>query len=243
MAVRFVGTTSGSAINGGNVAITLPGNYNTGDCAIVTVSIGASIAATLSVASSSGATTFYTQIVTTIRTSNLSFGVFRRIIASTAEQGISITGPGTLLASVTGAVHIFDAVSTSTPEDVAATSTTGGSVSPLSPPITPVTFGCGIISAAGLGTQISALLTGPTGFLNFQSTTGADTDPATVGQAWIPNGSTSTKTPGAFTSSATATWASATIALRPATITWSEASLTSADPVATEARRVVIRSY
>jgi hypothetical protein len=243
MGVQFIGTTSGSALNGGNVAITYPGPFKSSDVAIVTVTLGASIASVLSVASSSGATTLYTQIVTTIRTSNVSFGVFRRVIASTAEQAISITGNGALLTSVTGVVHIFRGVNPTTPEDVAATSTSGGSVSPLSPPITPVTFGCGIISAAGLGTQISALLTGPTGFLNFQSTTGADTDPATVGQAWIPNGSTSTKTPGAFTSSATATWASATIALRPATITWSEASLTSADPVATEARRVVIRSY
>lgn len=243
MAVQFIGTTSGSATAGGNVAITYPGPFLTNDVAIVTVSIGSSVAATLAVASSSGATTFYTQIVTTIRTSNVSFGVFRRIIASTAEQAISVTGTAGALSGTTGAVHIFRGVSTSTPEDVAATSTNGGSTTPTSPAITPASFGCGIISAVGLGTQISALLAAPAGFLNFQSTTAATTDPATVGQSWIANGSTSTKTPGAYTSSATATWAAATVALRPATITWSEAGLTSADPVANEARRVVIRSY
>jgi hypothetical protein len=249
MAVQFIGTTSGSAINGGNVAITYPGPFKSSDVAIVTVSICTSLAATLAVVSSSGGA-LYTQIVTTIRTSNLSFGVFRRVIASTAEQAISITGGAArALTSVTGVVHIFRGVDTTTPEDVAATSTNGGSTSADPPSITPASFGCGIVASMGRGTSISATLTGPSGFLNFQSTTANDTDPATVGQAWIGNGSTSPADPGVFASSVTGTWCSATVALRPLALTsaagdpWRSMGENSADYLVREALKTVVRSY
>jgi len=215
MAITFVGATSGGAINGGDATITLPGTYSAGDYSIVGVTLATSKAATLSVTSSSGDA--YTQIVTTIDTSNTVFGVFRRLIVSTGETQITVTGTAGASDTTTGIVMIFDGVHPYTPEDVTPTSTNGASATPDSPSITVVSCSDVIITAVGFGTTLTAVNppTPPSSFLNPTTANSTDTNSAKSGMAWITNATTAAFNPAAWTSTASVTWASATIALRP----------------------------
>lgn len=238
--ISFVNSTGGGAINGGNVTLTYPAGVGPGDCSIVTVTLGTSKTTTLSVTSSSGAASFYSQIVTTIQSSFVRFGVFRRIIASSAELSCIVTGSGGSTDATSAVIHVFENVDRTTPEDVTATSTNGGSTTPDSPSITVASCGCAIISAVGIG--IVSAPTAPSSFVNSQVATGSDTHPITSAAAWITNNSTAAFNPTTWTSTS-ATWASATIALRRAYDQGFEKGWRSDSEQVDEMRRVVVRSY
>lgn len=243
MAIIFDGSATGTANNGGNATITIPSAARiAGECCIVAVTLGTSRATpTLSVTTSSGAA--YTTIVSRVDSSNAHFGVFRRLLASTGETTITVTGTGNSSDSTTGVLYTFEGVDQTTPEDATPTSTSGSGTSPDSPSITVESPYCAIISA--VGAQLVATLTvpsSPTGFIwqSSVSVNANDNWDSTTGLVWGINGSTSAFNPGAWTSSASASWASATIALRPATPTllmWPELSMPS------ELARVEIVGY
>lgn len=248
MAISFIGSTMGGAINGGNVTVTLPGTYSSGDVAIVNVTLGTSKATVLSVASSSGAA--YTQIVSTITSSFVRFGVFRQIIPSTGYTQFTVTGAGGSTDSTCAVVQIFDGVDQTTPEDATATSTTGNSANPDSPSITVASCSDTIITAVGFGASAN-LLTAPSSFQNATTEQSTDTRPSQAGMAWITNATTSAFNPASWTSTGAAfPWCSATIALMPFVFIssaeqWS-AIMSGPDissNVADEARRVIVRSY
>jgi hypothetical protein len=236
--ITFVGSTGASALNGGNATITYPGQYSSNACAIVAVTLGTSRTTALAVASSSGAA--FTQIVATIVSSNARFGVFRRLLGSSAETQCTVTGSALAVDSTTSVLMLFRDVDATTPEDATATSTTGSGTAPLGPSITVVSCGCAIITAVGI--SLNSAPTAPSSFLNATSKATTDTDPATTAQAWITNKTTAVYTPTAWTST-TASWCSATIALRPISSFWYEMGYIGADPVVMEANRTVIRSY
>ncbi len=240
-AIALVGSTGGGAINGGNVTLTYPAG-SVGNCSIVTVTLGTSKASTLSVTSSSGAASFYTQIVTTLQSSNVRFGVFRRIVQSSAETSVIVTGTGGSTDATSGVMHVFSNVDRTTPEDVTATSTNGASTTPDSPSITVASCGDAIMSAVGIG--IVSAPTAPSSFLNSQVATGSDTNPITSAAAWITNASTAAFNPTTWTST-TATWTSATIALRRAFghDTGGFDVMDSSEILAREERTTIVRSY
>ena len=243
MAITFVGATTGSAINGGNATVTLASSRVAGDYIVVAVTQGTSKTSTLTVTTSSGLS--YTQIVTTIVSSLTRFGVFRRILGSSDETSIIIGGTGGSSDCVTAVSHIFDGVDPTTPEDVTATSTIGSGTTPDSPSITVVTSNDVIVSAVG-NSIVGGGITAPASFSDATNVTGNDTRDATTAQAWILNNSTSAFSPGSWTSTAAAGWCSATIALRPfipPDLGYPLPEVTSADEVAREARRTVVRSY
>lgn len=238
--ISLIGSTVGSAINGGNVTLTLPGNYSSGNVAIVVVTLGTSTTATLACASSSGGA--FTQIVTTVASSFARFGVFRTVISSTSAltQAV-ITGTASALDTTVAGIHIFRNVDQVTPEDVTATSTTGASTTPDSPSITVTSCGCAIISA--VGTSLISTLTAPSSWLNATTKTTNDTNDATIGQAWITNATTNAFDPASWTSTTTTPWCSATIALRPVAYTWDEMGVISDSDVVKASRTTVVRSY
>lgn len=239
-AIAFVNSTGGGAINGNNVTLTYPAGVGPGDVAVVTVTHGTSKASTLSVTSSSGAASFYTQIVTTIVSSFARFGVFRRVIVSSAELSCIVTGTGGSTDSTATVIHVFENVDRTTPEDVTATSTTGNGTTPDSPSITVGSCGCAIISAIGL--QFISAPTAPSSFLNSQVATGNDTLDATAAAAWITNTTTAAFNPTNWTSTSAA-WCSATIALRRAYDQGFEKGWQSDSELVDERRRIVVRSY
>lgn len=240
-AISLIGSTGGGATNGGNVALTYPSPAR-GNVAVVTVCIGTGTAPTLAVVSSSGGAGFFTQIVSTIRSSNHSFGVFRRVISSPLELGCRVNGNGLSTSSVTAVLHMFANVDRTTPEDVTPTSTNGASTTPDSPSITVASCGCAIVSAIGLG--LVSAPTAPSSFLNSQVATGADTVPASAAAAWITNASTAAFNPTTWTSTSQV-WISATIALRRAFghDTGGSAIGTRSAAQVQEQRRVVVKSY
>lgn len=239
-AISLAGSTGGGAINGGNVTLTYPAGSNAvGNVAICTVTLGTSRAQVLAVASSSGAA--YSQIVSTIQSSNVRFGVFRRIILSTGETQATITGTGGSTDATSTVIHLFAAVDKTTPEDVTATSTNGSGTTPDSPSITVASSGDAIISAIGIG--LVSVPTAPSSFLNTAIGSATDTHPATSAAAWITNASTAAFNPAAWAST-TATWISATIALRREYDIGAYEIGTQTDAsIAVEARKVVLRSY
>lgn len=221
MAIAFAGSIIGSAINGGNITLTISATARVINNYIgVAVTQGTSKTSTLTCTTSGGTT--FTQIVTTVNSSNARFGYFRRLIASTGETTISLTGTGGSTDSMVATALIFSGVSTSTPEDATATSTTGSGTTPDSPSITPGTGLNSIISA--FGAQISdATVTAPTSFVNQINTNASDTWASTGGQAWITYNSTAVFNPTSWSNLTSASWVSASIILReePAVFTWS----------------------
>lgn len=237
--ITFVGSTGGNAINGGNVTLTYRGQYSSNAYALVAVTLATSKASVLAVASSSGAA--FTQVVTTIASSYARFGVFRRLLGSSAETQCTITGTGGSTDATSCVIHLFRNVDITTPEDATATSTTGASSTPDSPSITVASCGCAIISAIGI--SILASPTAPSSFLNLTMASGNDTRDATTSQAWITNLTTGAFNPAAWGSTLSNQWCSATIALRPAAFIWDEVGITSAEAAVKEARLTIIRSY
>lgn len=248
MAISLIGSTMAGALNGGNVTITLPGTYSSGDVAVVNVTLGTSKATVLSVASSSGAA--YTQIVTTIVSSLVRFGVFRQVIPSTGYTQFTVTGAGGSTDSTCSIVHIFTGVDQTTPEDVTATSTTGNSATPDSPSITVASCSDAIVTSVGWSVS-ARLLTAPTSFSDALTEQSSDTRPAQAGQAWITNATTSAFDPASWTSTGAASgWCAATIALKPFVLVSSAEQWAAimagpdiSSSVVDEARRVVVRSY
>lgn len=216
MAISFLGSsTGGGATNGGNVTLTLPSSTGNGDVVIAICAIGSSRAApTLTVTTSVGAETF-TQIVTTIRTSNCHFGVFRRVLTAARTQAI-FTGTANTSDTTAGVAFVYRGVDNTTPEDVAATSTNGSGTTPDSPSITVASSVTGIITCFGAQINDTAV-TAPSSFLNTANATANDNWDATIGAAWITYSSTTAINPGAWSGLTSATWASATIALRQST--------------------------
>ncbi len=236
--VTFAGSTGGVAANGGNVTLTYPGQYSSNAYALVSVTLGTSKLTTMAVASSSGAA--FTQIVATIVSSNARFGVFRRLLDSSAETQCTVTGSAGSTDSTSTVISLFRDTDITTPEDATATSTTGSGTTPDSPSITVVSCGCAIITSVGIALISSP--TAPSSYLNRTVAPSTDTRPATTAQAWITNLTTAAIDPASWTSTS-ASWCSATIALRPMSSFWYETGYLGSDPVADEARRTVIRSY
>ncbi len=211
MAISFVGSVANSTINGTNLTLTLPSNQ-ANDCVIVAYSVPRSI--TMGVTSSS-TTTAYTQIVTTLVSGTLRYSVWRRIVPTSETQAIC-TGTGNAQDASAGVAFVFRGVSTSTPEDATATSTTGLSSQADSPSITVVSCSDAILTMMGLLANTAA--TAPSSFLNATSTGATDTQSCFAAGAWITNATTAALNPLPWTGFTAVSWGSATVALMASTV-------------------------
>jgi len=211
VAITFVGSSEQGVINGGNATISLP-TLSASDYILLAVTLGTTRTTGGVVTSSSGASN-YTIIVSTITSSFCRFAMYRRL-ATGNETQVNITGTAGTSDTLSTIAMVFNGVDPTTPEDVTATSTTGSGTTPDSPSITVASADCGIVSA--FGAQVSdTTVTAPTSFLNAQTINANDTIDATCGQAWITSTSTSAFNPTSWSNLTSATWISATVAMRP----------------------------
>lgn len=212
MAISFVGSSIQAVGNGGNATIDFS-PVAVGDYVLLAATLGTSRTTGMAVTSSSGASV-YTTVVSTVTSSFARFAMFRHIVASTGETTVTVTGTAGASDSLAAVAMVFRGVDPTTPEDVTATSTTGSGTTPDSPLITVASCGCAIISA--FGAQINdAAVTPPSSFLNATTINNNDTLDATTGQAWLTYSSTAPFDPTSWTNLISATWVSATVALRP----------------------------
>lgn len=218
MAIAFLGSAEGSAINGGTITLTYSASaVGAGTCAVVAYAYP-STGTTMNVTSSS-TSTGYTQIVTTLTTTNFSFSVWRRILPANESQAIC---HATALASdgVTAVALLFSGVYGSSPESVTPTSTTGSGATPDSPSIT-VGSANNIVISAVAQRATDTTVTAPSSFLNQTDINANDTLDTTTGIAWIALTSSGAFNPGSWTNfTAAVPWAAASIALKPALPEW-----------------------
>jgi hypothetical protein len=252
MAITFIGSTTGASAAGANVTLTLPGTYVSGDVAIVAVTLGTSKTTTLAVASSSGGAGTYTQIVSTITSSNTRFGVFGVTIQSAAAltQAV-VTGTGGSTDATVAVVHIFRGCEVSTGggfnagQDVTAVSTTGSAATLTTANVTVVSCSDAIVNAGALG--LNNVLTAASSYLQTAQTGAAATHPIRLAQAYVIYASTVGNTNmGSWTSTGSAAgFCTAVVPLKPS-ITYGGAFGAGPDTaaeVAREKRKVIVRSY
>ena len=111
---------------------------------------------------------------------------------------------------------VFRGVDLSNPFDVTPTTTNGGTSGvPNSPSITTVTPGCAIISL-GLSRAFDSVVTPPTGYGDTICVSADDTTDVSVMMAWITQGSAGTEDPGPWSGITATGWLAGTVALRPA---------------------------
>lgn len=223
MAISFVGSSTweATANNGGNVSVTLS-SLVAGDYIVATVGIGSSRTPSITVTSSSTSAAYTSLLGVTLKSSSMSFGVFGKLLTA-ADTTVQSFGTGASSDSTVMTVMAFRGVDPTNPIDATTTSTTGSGTTPDSPSITVATSNCAIISAVNAQVTDTAV-TAPTSFANQIDINANDNWDATCGMAWITNDSTSAFNPTSWTGFTSATWGSATVALRPfiPTFTWQD---------------------
>jgi hypothetical protein len=237
MTANFVSSVSGSAVNGGSVTLTF-GAANVGD--VVYVAYATTTLKTMVVTSSSGGA--YTTLLTTGNGTGsvLSFGVHRFVQPSPVSLQALCSGTGTVTDATAAVGMIFRFASTGTPEDVTTTSTNGTSTTPDSPSITPATVDDIILTLFGIFNNTQG--TAPSSFRNSIQASTTDTRSCGCGMAWLTNGSTSAFNPASWTGFTSATWCSATVAIR-STVVWDEMGVISDKEVVIEKQTKRVRNY
>lgn len=224
MAITVVGSTTGSANNGGNVTLTFTGIASS-DYIIVSATRGTSRTAAMTVTSSSGGS--YTNLLGgTITSSGCQFSVWGQLVSSagTPTQAI-IAGTAASSDSCCAVGSFWRGVRSSAPADATATSTTGNSSTPDSPSITVVNTDLGDVIITAIGQQATGVtLTPPASFASLGTISVNDNWDAAGGQAWITYASTAAINPALWTSTLSAGWGAATIALAviPVSFTWQD---------------------
>lgn len=225
MSHTLVGSATGSAVNGGDITITLPSSAMLqGDYVLVSF-MGAlnQIPPFAQVTSSSSSVPYVKlseDLVTPASTNNNIFSVFRRVMPSAVETQVRCYGTGTAEEANTAVAFIFRGADPAQPEDVTTTSTVGTG-DPDSPSITVVSTDIALVSCMGTGQilQTSTAITAPTSFIDAINIVADDTFPTAAAMAWISNPSTGAFDPSIWTvqtGHGTVTWGAATVALRAA---------------------------
>ncbi len=242
MAISFLGSSAGAGnTNGGNATITLPTNLAS-DVVYVFATIGSSRTPTITATTSVGAETF-TSVMTQLDSSSVHFTVLRRVLTAPRTQAI-ITGTGNSSDTTTGVAYVFRNANTLTPEDVTITSTNGSGTTPDSPSITVSSCGDAIITCFGAGIS-DTTVTQPSSFLNTGNGDASDNWPSTTWASWITYNSTAAINPAAWAALTSATWISATVAVRAVSTQFTNFGMApeGTQDVVDEARRVVVKSY
>ncbi len=216
MGISLVGTASSSAVNGGDVTVTLPVGTTQGDVVYAAyVQIGADLDMSM-------VTSGYTELADLFSDDDLdtNLGVFRKVMGLPADTEAVFNGDGTAGSHVAGAVIVLRGVD-ATPEDAVTTTATGtNSPNANSPSITTVTNGAWVITIGGSeGFSLTAPGSPPTNYSNAVTLAAgskslimmATREIAVAGAEdpgnWNPTGDT-----------ASDSWAAVTIAVRPSSL-------------------------
>jgi len=215
MAITFIGSASGSAINGANATINVGGVTGIADGDFLIVMTG-----TFARAAGNG-------LVTTNGTGNFTEPVnatstnFRGRVACkfrTGDTTLTMAGSANTADAVAGLCMVFRGVDPVAPLDVAAVSATGSSANPDPPAIIPVTDHAFIVAMAASmvrdtswsGTVTNYLPATPVGVAS-----AAETNASTVAGMYRDLAVAALENPAAFTSWSSGTWVAATLALNP----------------------------
>ena len=222
MAISFVGSAENSAINGGDVTITLPSGTATDDLVVVAYAIGDNDGVNFNMAM---VTTGYTEVADLfangLQQANL--GVYWKKMGATPDTAATADGLGGADAAVAAVCMVFRGVDTTTPMDVTPTTATAINVMHPDPPsinfvdLAAWTVICG---ASGHLLGDAGTYTFPTGYITNAIDRGSDdTTDVTVGIGYRTTPA-DPEDPGVMTHSGVDTldtsWCAATLALRPA---------------------------
>lgn len=215
--ISFVGGNSASSTNGSNVSIDLSGLGLQEDDWVYVAGASYELGNAGNVAV---LTSGYTQIASQDfgGLGGTPFAVERKKMGATPDTSVSCQGGGSSGVATVYIAMAFRNVNTGTPEDVTATTASGGS-SPGDPDPpssgTPVTSDCAalVFGANGANTTFTV----PSGYSDLtQIAANAAIVDFTIGGAWRQLSGGSAEDPGIFDAASGAAWASATILLRPA---------------------------
>jgi hypothetical protein len=206
MAISLVGTASGSAGNGNNVAITLPSGMVQNDVVVVIGGHG-------NTTGDAGVTTGgYTEVIDRDRGSCQLSVSWARMGAS-PDASVTCSGSGNGNDATGYVVMVFRGVDTTTAIDATSTSDEGTGNLPNSPLITTVSDGAAVISCF-IQASNETSITEPFGYANETQVSRTETNPVTVAAAWRTVPSLGGENPGSWSGLPSADWVAATIALR-----------------------------
>jgi hypothetical protein len=223
VAISFVGSAEASAINGGDVTLTLPAMAQN-DLVIVAYAVGDNDNIDFDMAM---VTADYTEVADLFSDDiqDIHLGVFYKKMGATPDTTAVVDGLGGADAAVTAVAMVFRGVDTTTPMDVAATTDAGINTAHANPPSinhnNPSGVWTVIAGACANAGGVGASFTFPTGYTtnalsDAEDDTGSD---VTVGMGYKETPS-DPEDPGAMTFSAvddvSYSWAAVTMALRPA---------------------------
>jgi hypothetical protein len=230
VAISFVGSAEGSAINGGNVTLDLTalsggGSLQQNDLVIVAYSIGDNDTVDFDMAM---VTADYNEVADLFSNDSADayLGVYWKVMGATPDTTAEVDGQGGTDAAVAAVAMVFRGVDTTTPMDVTPTTDTGNSADHPNPPsinhnnpsgVWTVIAGC-CGNAGGVGTET---FTFPTGYTtNAVDVSCNDTTKTTLGMGYRTDPA-DPEDPGQMTwsgaSALSDSWCACTIALRPAT--------------------------
>jgi hypothetical protein len=212
MAIALRGTpTTGSAIDAGDITLSMPAGLSEND--VVYVGYALSATAGAGGTSSSGWTQLSTNNDNTVRTQ-----IFRKVIGASPDASIVLTGNTGGTRSSSAIAIAFSGVDTSTPEDgVALVKATGTSTNPDPGSATPNTDNAVAVIYAATAIIDTTGTGAPAGYSNFSQVSSNDNTDTTSYLAW--KGSLTggvAENPGAFTGVSSAAWAAWTIIVKPA---------------------------
>lgn len=221
-AISFIGSAENSAINGGDVTLTLPAML-ADDLVIVSYGIGITTDQVMAMV-----TAGYTKVADLYAndTFDTNLGVFWKVMGATPDTTAIVDGLGGLNAAVAAVAMVFRDVDTTTPMDVTPTTATGIDTFHPDPPsidhanpagVWTVIAGASGHDTAGAG---SGVYTFPTGYtVNAIDRAADDTNDVTVGMGYN-TAPADPEDPGVMThdsvDNVAYSWAAATLALRPA---------------------------
>jgi hypothetical protein len=243
VAIEFVGSAEGSAVNGANVTLTLP-TAQQNDLVIVAYAIGDNDSVDQNMAMVTADYNEVADLFSDETALDLNLGVFWKVMGATPDTTAVVDGALSGLsgadAAVAAVAMVFRGVDTTTPMDVAATTDTGIDTMHPNPPSinhnNPSGVWTVIVGASAHTLGAAGTYTFPTGYTTNKLEDGEnDTSDVTVGMGYN-TGPSDPEDPGVMTHSGTDNvaycWAAVTMALRPAaanvTATPTTATLTTA---------------
>lgn len=223
MAITLIGSTGGAgAINGGTLTTTIPVTVLSNDVVVAACCQGTAVTGLFGVTSSSGGP--FTQALSSVFASTsalVKLGVWWIQSSGQSLTQVVTSGTGGSSDTTNCVVMVFRNVSTAAPLDgVTGTTSNGAGTTPDSPSITPGGLSANgvlpymVISAFAAGIQ-DATVTQPTSWALSGNCNATDNRPSTVCAATVTIVSTAAFDPAAWSGLTSASWASATVLLRP----------------------------
>lgn len=214
MPITLVGSTSGSAINGLDVTLTMPGGVQENDVVLIVGGHPARTGAGLGPAELHGFSLIAQRNFAVDGATSPNSGAWYKVVGAVPDVTITCAGTGNSSDPATYILYVFRGVNPSSVQDAVATTATGNSTNPDCPSINVSTNGAWVIAHAAANLNDSTV-TGPAGYSNFLSTRGVDTSVITIMIA-TKQVAPGVENPPAFTDVSNTTWWGVTIALRPA---------------------------